>query len=110
MVVRRVLVDTIPYGFSPPMGQQAHFDPPIPKLDMDAEVAPTVPDAQSAPNMLVGDACQTHDIVADPSHEIPLIQNHPSVLYAWLLEAYHIPYIQFFILSSFFYLCCSRHT
>ena len=53
----RVLVDPIPHGLSPPMGQQAHIDPPIPEPDMDVEVAPTVPDAQSAPNMLVGDAC-----------------------------------------------------
>ena len=70
--MRRVLVDLIPHGFSPPMGQQAHFDPPVLKPDMDVEVAPTVPDAQSAPNELVGDACQTHDVVADPPHEIPL--------------------------------------
>ena len=72
VVVRRVLVDPIPHGFSPPMGQQAHFDPPVLKPDMDVEVAPTVPDAQSSPNMLVGDACQTHDVMADPPHEIPL--------------------------------------
>jgi len=45
---------------------------------MDVEVAPTVPDAQSVPNELVGDACQTHDVVVDPPHEIPLTQNHPS--------------------------------
>ena len=76
--MRRVLVDLIPYGFSPPMGQLAHFDPPIPEPDMDVEVAPTVPDAQSAPNELVGDACRTHDVVADPPHVIPLTQNHPS--------------------------------
>ena len=57
VVVRRVLVDPISHGFSPPMGQQAHFDSPIPEPDMDVEVAPTVPDAQSTPNMLVGDAC-----------------------------------------------------
>ena len=78
VVVHRVLVDPIPHGFSPPMGQQAHFDPPISERDMDVEVAPTVPDAQSAPNRLVGDACQTHDIVVDPPHEIPLTQNHPN--------------------------------
>ena len=72
VVVRRVLIDPIPHGFSPPMGQQAHFDSPIPEPDMDVEVAPTVLDAQSAPNMLVGDACQTHDVVTDPPHEIPL--------------------------------------
>ena len=45
VVVRRVLVDAIPHRFSPPMGQQAHFDPLVPEPDMDAEVAPTVPDA-----------------------------------------------------------------
>ena len=28
--------------------------------------------------MVVGDACQTHVIVVDPPHEIPLTQNHPS--------------------------------
>ena len=56
VVVRRVLVDPIPQRSSPPMGQQAHFDPPISEPDMDVEVAPTVPDAQSAPNELVGDA------------------------------------------------------
>ena len=73
-----MLVDPIPHGFSPPIGQQAHFDPSIPEPDMDAEVAPTVPDAQSAPNMLVRDACQTYDVVVDPPHEISLTQNHPS--------------------------------
>ena len=26
VVVRRVLVDPIPHGFSPPMGQQAHYE------------------------------------------------------------------------------------
>ena len=45
---------------------------------MDVEVAPTVPNAQSAPNELVRDVCQTHDVVADPPHKIPLTQNHPS--------------------------------
>ena len=40
---------------------------------MDVEVAPTVPDPQSAPNELVGDACQTHDVMVDPPHEIPLM-------------------------------------
>ena len=44
-------------GFPPEMGRQAHFDPPIPEPDMDVEVAPTVPDAQSAPNAVVGDVC-----------------------------------------------------
>ena len=74
----RVLVDPIPHGFSPPMGQQAHIDPPVPEPDMDVEVAPTVFDAQSAPNAVVGDACQTHVVVADPPHEIPLTHNHLS--------------------------------
>ena len=55
--MRWVLVDHIPHGFSPPMGQQAHFDPPVPKPDIDMEVAPTVLDAQSTPNEVVGDAC-----------------------------------------------------
>ena len=41
------------------MGQQAHFDPSIPEPDMDVEVAPTVLDAQFAPNELVGDACHS---------------------------------------------------
>nr|TKW40085.1 hypothetical protein SEVIR_1G223100v2 [Setaria viridis] len=57
------------------MGQQSHFDPPILK---DVEVAPTVPDAQSTSNELVGDACQTHNIVADSPHEISLTHNHPN--------------------------------
>ena len=60
------------------MDQQAHIDPPIPKPDMDVEVAPTVPDAQSTPNAVVGEACQTHVVVVGPPHEIPLTQNHPS--------------------------------
>ena len=52
VVVRRVLVD-LPHGFSPPMGQQAHIDPPVSEPDMDVEGAPMVPDAQSAPNTVV---------------------------------------------------------
>jgi len=79
MVVRRVLVDPIPHGFSTPMGQQAHIDPPVPEPDMDVEVPPTVPDGQSASNAVVGDACQTHVVVANPPHENPLTQNHPSM-------------------------------
>ena len=60
--MRRVVLGRIPHGFSPKMGQQTHFDPPILEPDMDAEVAPTVPDAQSAPNGVhiseaVGDDC-----------------------------------------------------
>ena len=54
VVVCRVVLDRIPHGFSPEMGQQAHFDPPIPEPDMDVEVAPMVPDAQSDPNELIG--------------------------------------------------------
>ena len=42
------------------------------------EIAPTVPDAQSAPNAVVGDGCQTHVSMADPPYEIPLTQNHLS--------------------------------
>ena len=42
------------------------------------QIAPTVPDAQSAPNALFGDGCHTHVFVADPPYEIPLTQNHPS--------------------------------
>ena len=67
-----MLVDPIPHGVFPLMGQQVHFDPPVPKPDMDVEVAPTVLDAQSTPNAVVGDPCQTHVVVADPPHEIPL--------------------------------------
>jgi hypothetical protein len=50
VVVHWVLVDPIPLGFSPPMGEQAYFDLPIPECDVDAEVPSTVPDAQSTPN------------------------------------------------------------
>jgi hypothetical protein len=61
VVVHRVLVDPIYLGFSPPMGEQAYFDPLVPKRDVDAEVPPTVSDAQSTPND-----------VAHPPQEIPL--------------------------------------
>jgi hypothetical protein len=67
VVVHRVLVDPIPLGLSPSMGEQAYFDPPVPERDVDAEVLPTVLDAQSAPND-----------VAHPPQEIPLTQNYPS--------------------------------
>jgi hypothetical protein len=53
--VRQLVLDRIPHGFSPEMGQQAHFDPLVSEPNMDVEVAPTVPDAQSAPNKIVGD-------------------------------------------------------
>ena len=78
VVVCRVLVDPIPHRFSPLMGHQAHFDPPVPEPDMDVEVAPTVPDAESAPNEVVGDICRTVDDVADSPHEFLLTQNDPS--------------------------------
>ena len=45
VVVRQVLVDPITHGFSSPMGQQAHFDPPVSEPDMDVEVAPMILDA-----------------------------------------------------------------
>jgi hypothetical protein len=61
VVVHRVLVDPIPLGLSPPIGEQAYFEPPVPERDVDAEVPPTVPYAQSAPND-----------VAHPPQEIPL--------------------------------------
>ena len=63
VVVRRVVLDSIPHGVFPEMSQQAHFDPPILEPDMDVEVAPTVLDAQSVFNEIVGDACRTHDVV-----------------------------------------------
>ena len=49
VVVRQVVLDRISHGFSPEMGQQAHFDPPVLEPKMDVEVAPTVLDAQSIP-------------------------------------------------------------
>jgi hypothetical protein len=67
VVVHQVLVDPIPLGFFLPMGEQAYFDPPILERDVDAEVPPTIPDAQSAPND-----------VEDPPQEISLTQNHPN--------------------------------
>ena len=45
VVVRRVLVDPIPHGFTPAMDHQAHIDPPIPEPYMDVEIALMVPDA-----------------------------------------------------------------
>jgi hypothetical protein len=67
VVVHRVIFDPIPLGLSPPMGEQAYFNPPVPERDVDVEVLPTVLDAQSAPNDV------TH-----PPQDIPLTQNHPS--------------------------------
>ena len=67
---------------------------------MDVKIAPTVPDAQSAPNAIVGDACQTHVVVVDPPHEIPLTQNHPSKclnhMVFWSLPPSLHPFLSFF--------------
>jgi hypothetical protein len=71
VVVRRVVVDATPRGFSLGAGEEARFEPPARELDVEVEVMPTVPDANSCPN----------DVpipVADPPQEIPLTQNHPS--------------------------------
>ncbi|RCV17026.1 hypothetical protein SETIT_3G185700v2 [Setaria italica] len=76
VVVRQTLVDPIPRRSSPPMGH-----PPVPEPVIDVEVAPTVPDAEFAPNEVVGDACLTLDAVADLPHEILLTQNHPNIPY-----------------------------
>ena len=57
MVVRRVLVDLIPHGFTPAMDHQAHIDPPVPEPYLHVQIAPMVLDAQSAPNAVVGDSC-----------------------------------------------------
>jgi hypothetical protein len=72
VVVRRVLVDPIPHGFTPAMDHQAHIDPPVLEPYLHMQIAPMVPDAQSPPNVVVGDGCQTHVSVADPPYEIPL--------------------------------------
>ena len=96
MVVRRVLVDLIPHGFTPAMDHQAHIDPPVPEPYLHVQIAPMVLDAQSAPNQVVGDACQTHDVVADPPHKIPLTQNHPSkCLIRIVIGSLPLPYIHF---------------
>ena len=54
------------------MDQQAHIDPPVLEPYMHVEIAPMVLDAQSAPNAVVGDNCQTHVFVVDLLHETPL--------------------------------------
>ena len=72
MVVRRVLVYPIPHGFTPTMDHQAYIDPPVLEPYLHVQIAPTVPDAQSAPNAVFGDGCPTHFFVADPPYEIPL--------------------------------------
>ena len=68
----------IPHGFTPAMDHQAHIDPPVLEPYLHVQIAPTVPDAQSAPNAVFVDGCQTHVSVADPSYKIPLTQNYPS--------------------------------
>ena len=72
VVVHRVLVDPIPHGFTLAMDHQAHIDPPVSEPYLHVQIAPMVPDAQSAPNVVVGDGCQTHVSVVDPPYEIPL--------------------------------------
>ena len=57
MVVRRVLVDPIRHGFTLAMDHHAHIDPPVSEPYLHVQIAPMVPDAQSAPNAVVGDAC-----------------------------------------------------
>ena len=46
-----------PSWFTPAMNNQAHIDPPISEPYLHVEIAPTVPDAQSTPNAIVGDGC-----------------------------------------------------
>ena len=76
--MHRVLVDPIPHGFTPAMDHQAYIDPPVPEPYLHVQIAPTVLDAQSAPNAVVGDGCQPYVSMADPPYEIPLTQNHSS--------------------------------
>jgi hypothetical protein len=80
--VRWVFDDPAPRGFSPPL-----LEPPSRELDIDVEVAPTLPDAQSAPNV-------------DPQ-EIPLTQNHPSK-YRIRMQSNHLSH------SVLVFLLCSR--
>lgn len=77
VVVRPVGVDRNPRRFSRPMGQRAHFDPPVPEPVMDVDVAPTIPDAESAPNEVVGHGCRIVDDVADSPNEFLFTQNDP---------------------------------
>ncbi|RCV07583.1 hypothetical protein SETIT_1G256500v2 [Setaria italica] len=78
VVVRPVGVDRNPRRFSRPMGQRAHFDPPVPEPVMNVDVAPTIPDAESAPNEVVGHGCRIDDDVADSPNEFLFTQNDPS--------------------------------
>ena len=50
--------------------------------------------------LVVGDACKTHVVVADPPHEIPLTQNYPSkclnrMVIGSLPPSFH-PFLSFF--------------
>lgn len=54
---------------------EAHFDLPIRGPDMDAQVAASVPDAQSAPNF---NPIGTQDFGADLPDPIPLTQSDTS--------------------------------
>ena len=63
------------------MAQPAYFDHAA--FAMEPEVAPRVPDAQSADNevcvaIVVGDGSGSHDVMVEPPQEIPLTQNHLS--------------------------------
>uniref|UniRef100_K4A1T2 SWIM-type domain-containing protein n=1 Tax=Setaria italica TaxID=4555 RepID=K4A1T2_SETIT len=92
VVVRRVGVDPNPRRFSRPMGQRAHFDPPVLEPVMDVEVAPTIPDAESAPNEIVGHVCRIVDDVVDSPNEFLFTQNDPSKclisFYCWELTLF----------------------
>ena len=82
LVVRKVSIDPTPHGYSPELGDQAPFDPPLPDLAVDVEEVPEVPDALSSPNEVqisqpVRVECRTDDVVAAPQ-EMGLTQNQPS--------------------------------
>ena len=61
-----------------------------------------VPDAQSAPNEVVEDACQTHVVVADLPHEIPLTHNHPSTCLICMVIRRLPPFLHSFFLFPHF--------
>ncbi|RCV25031.1 hypothetical protein SETIT_5G133900v2 [Setaria italica] len=77
VVVRPVGADPNSRRFSRPMGQRAHFDPLIPEPVMDVDVVPTIPDAESAPNEVVGHGCRIVDDVANSPNEFLFTQNDP---------------------------------
>ena len=84
-------------GLPPAMDHPAHIDPPVLEPYLHVQIAPTISDAQSAPNAVVGDGCQTHVFVTDPPYEIPLTQNHPSkCLNRMVIGSFPLPYIHFF--------------